>query len=178
MSGALIFSAWLDIDREEEASKAENIDSAEGMLGEDISYELEWRLDIPPFPVPPDGPVLRGAGGSLPETLRIRVSTVWRAVGPIPVCRNNGQSGLEAQAESLMGKSPLRYLTVYDAERVHEQKEYPHSSRFDRTSSPRKSDISRDFSALLCLICPSVMRRPGDGSSGRFRFPCTMMARL
>jgi len=163
------FQLGWDIDREEEL-KAENIDKRlKAMLGEDISYELEWssiytfqcrRMDrfcegrvifagdsahqVSPFGA-------RGANSGLQDTDNL----AWKLKLIID------------------GKSPITLLDSYDAERVHGAEEnILNSSRSTDFITP-KSDISRIFrDAVLDLSERYEATRPMV-NSGRLSVPCT-----
>lgn len=163
------FQLGWDIDRAEEL-KPENIDRRlKAMLGEDISYELEWssiytfqcrRMDrfhegrvifagdaahqVSPFGA-------RGANSGLQDTDNL----AWKL------------------KLILEGKSPLTLLDSYDAERVHGADEnIMNSSRSTDFITP-KSEISRIFrDAVLDLSERFEATRPMV-NSGRLSVPCT-----
>jgi 3-(3-hydroxy-phenyl)propionate hydroxylase len=163
------FQLGWDIDRAEEL-KPENIDRRlKAMLGEDISYELEWssiytfqcrRMDrfhqgrvifagdaahqVSPFGA-------RGANSGLQDTDNL----AWKLKLVID------------------GKSPVTFLDSYDAERVHGADEnILNSSRSTDFITP-KSEISRIFrDAVLDLSERYEATRPMV-NSGRLSVPCT-----
>ena len=163
------FQLGWDIDREEEL-KPENIDRRlKAMLGEDISYELEWssiytfqcrRMDrfhegrvifagdaahqVSPFGA-------RGANSGLQDTDNL----AWKLKLIID------------------GKSPLTLLDSYDAERIHGADEnILNSSRSTDFITP-KSEMSRIFrDAVLDLSERFEATRPMV-NSGRLSVPCT-----
>ncbi|MBU2483540.1 MAG: FAD-dependent oxidoreductase [Alphaproteobacteria bacterium] len=163
------FQLGWDIDREEEL-KPENIDRRlKAMLGEDISYELEWssiytfqcrRMDrfhegrvifagdaahqVSPFGA-------RGANSGLQDTDNL----AWKL------------------KLILDGKSPLTLLDSYDAERIHGADEnILNSSRSTDFITP-KSEMSRIFrDAVLDLSERYEATRPMV-NSGRLSVPCT-----
>jgi 3-(3-hydroxy-phenyl)propionate hydroxylase len=163
------FQLGWDIDRAEEL-KPENIDRRlKAMLGEDISYELEWssiytfqcrRMDrfhegrvifagdaahqVSPFGA-------RGANSGLQDTDNL----AWKL------------------KLILEGKSPLTLIDSYDAERVHGADEnIMNSSRSTDFITP-KSEISRIFrDAVLDLSERFEATRPMV-NSGRLSVPCT-----
>jgi 3-(3-hydroxy-phenyl)propionate hydroxylase len=163
------FQLGWDIDREEEL-KPENIDKRlRAMLGDDISYELEWssiytfqcrRMDrfhqgrvifagdaahqVSPFGA-------RGANSGLQDTDNL----AWKLKLVID------------------GKSPITLLDSYDAERVHGADEnILNSSRSTDFITP-KSEISRIFrDAVLDLSERYEATRPMV-NSGRLSVPCT-----
>jgi len=163
------FQLGWDIDREEEL-KPENIDKRlKAMLGEDISYELEWssiytfqcrRMDrfregrvlfagdaahqVSPFGA-------RGANSGLQDTDNL----AWKLKLVID------------------GKSPATLFDSYDSERVHGAEEnILNSSRSTDFITP-KSDISRIFrDAVLDLSERYEATRPMV-NSGRLSVPCT-----
>ncbi|WP_417415809.1 FAD-dependent oxidoreductase [Hoeflea sp.] len=163
------FQLGWDIDREEEL-KPENIDRRlKAMLGEEISYELEWssiytfqcrRMDrfhegrvifagdaahqVSPFGA-------RGANSGLQDTDNL----AWKL------------------KLILDGKSPITLLDSYDAERIHGAEEnILNSSRSTDFITP-KSEISRIFrDAVLDLSERYEATRPMV-NSGRLSVPCT-----
>ena len=163
------FQLGWDIDRAEEL-KPENIDRRlKAMLGEEISYELEWssiytfqcrRMDrfhqgrvifagdaahqVSPFGA-------RGANSGLQDTDNL----AWK---------------LKLIIE---GKSPVTLLDSYDAERIHGADEnILNSSRSTDFITP-KSEISRIFrDAVLDLSERYEATRPMV-NSGRLSVPCT-----
>ncbi|MCZ4287368.1 FAD-dependent oxidoreductase [Hoeflea alexandrii] len=163
------FQLGWDIDREEEL-KPENIDRRlKAMLGEDISYELEWssiytfqcrRMDrfhegrvifagdaahqVSPFGA-------RGANSGLQDTDNL----AWKLKLIID------------------GKAPVTLLDSYDAERVHGADEnILNSSRSTDFITP-KSEMSRIFrDAVLDLSERYEATRPMV-NSGRLSVPCT-----
>jgi len=163
------FQLGWDIDREEEL-KPENIDKRlRAMLGDDISYELEWssiytfqcrRMDSfhqgrvifagdAAHQVSPFG--ARGANSGLQDTDNL----AWKLKLIID------------------GKSPLTLLDSYDAERIHGADEnILNSSRSTDFITP-KSEISRIFrDAVLDLSERYEATRPMV-NSGRLSVPCT-----
>lgn len=163
------FQLGWDIDREEELKPA-NIDKRlRAMLGDDISYELEWssiytfqcrRMDrfhqgrvifagdaahqVSPFGA-------RGANSGLQDTDNL----AWKLKLVID------------------GKAPVTLLDSYDAERVHGADEnILNSSRSTDFITP-KSEISRIFrDAVLDLSERYEATRPMV-NSGRLSVPCT-----
>ncbi|SOE18887.1 3-(3-hydroxy-phenyl)propionate hydroxylase [Hoeflea halophila] len=163
------FQLGWDIDREKEL-KPENIDRRlKAMLGDEISYQLEWS-SIYTFQCRRmerfrEGRVLF-AGDSAHQVS--------------PFGARGANSGLQ-DADNLAwklrlimdGKSPLTLLDSYDAERVHGADEnILNSSRSTDFITP-KSEISRIFrDAVLDLSERYEATRPMV-NSGRLSVPCT-----
>ena len=163
------FQLGWNIDREEEL-KSENIDKRlRAMLGDDISYELEWssiytfqcrRMDR--FH---EGRVIF-AGDSAHQV------SPFGARGA-----NSGLQDVDNLAWKLKlvidGKAPVTLLDSYDVERVHGAEEnIMNSSRSTDFITP-KSEISRIFrDAVLDLSERYEATRPMV-NSGRLSVPCT-----
>ncbi|MGJ8571044.1 MAG: FAD-dependent oxidoreductase [Hoeflea sp.] len=163
------FQLGWDIDREEEL-KPENIDRRlKAMLGEEISYELEWS-SIYTFQCRRMERFCEGrvifAGDSAHQV------SPFGARGA-----NSGLQDTDNLAWKLKliidGKSPSTLLETYNTERVHGAEEnILNSSRSTDFITP-KSDISRIFrDAVLDLSERYEATRPMV-NSGRLSVPCT-----
>jgi len=163
------FQLGWDIDREKEL-KPENIDKRlKAMLGEEISYELEWSS------------IYTFQCRRMERFCEGRVIFAGDSAHQVsPFGARGANSGLQ-DADNLAwklkliidGKSPPTLLNSYNAERVHgAQENILNSSRSTDFITP-KSDISRIFRDAVLDLSERYEATGPMVNSGRLSVPCT-----
>ena len=163
------FQIGWDIDRDEEL-KAENIDRRlKAMLGDDVSYELEWSS------------IYTFQCRRMERFHKGRVIFAGDAAHQVsPFGARGANSGLQDTDNLgwklgliIAGKAPASLLESYDAERIHGADENILNSTRSTDFITPKSEISRIFrDAVLDLAEAYEFARPLV-NSGRLSVPCT-----